>query len=356
MLPFALFLFLIPKLFSASTENPLVKVRIMELSHPVQVLVTQSGHVHHCHVSHGHMTVDGEPLASFHLAQDSSARFQVEAPPRHGTYAGSLDVFPDPKGKTLVLINTCRLADYVLGVTASEIGQGADQGAYVRALGTVVLSFALENRFRHKKDGYDFCDYTHCQVFKGLPQDPTPFAKDLEGIQALPGKGHFFSRCCGGQIDRADWVWGKAGPASQPLLCRVDGKDLCASDPLYRWQAEIPWAHVEAAVAACCDACEGPLLGFEPSARSPAGRLLALRVSFQLGARTLDAARFFSAYGKLYGWNDLHSLNFTVAHRGEMAVFEGKGDGHGVGLCQSGALELARRGWSSGRILDFYFP
>jgi len=53
----------------------------------------------------------------------------------------------------------------------------------------------------------------------------------------------------------------------------------------------------------------------------------------------------------------LHSMNCRMRDRGRSIEFyEGHGFGHGVGLCQWGAEGKARRGWSSSRILKFYYP
>jgi stage II sporulation protein D len=56
------------------------------------------------------------------------------------------------------------------------------------------------------------------------------------------------------------------------------------------------------------------------------------------------------------GRNVLPSNNFTISMQGEEFTAKGHGYGHGVGLCQLGALELAKRGYDYRQILSFYFP
>ena len=59
---------------------------------------------------------------------------------------------------------------------------------------------------------------------------------------------------------------------------------------------------------------------------------------------------------KLLGWSRLPSTNFQVTRDSENFVFEGKGYGHGVGLCQWSALEMAREGKTYREILSFFYP
>ncbi|MBE3072627.1 MAG: hypothetical protein IMZ67_06595, partial [Acidobacteria bacterium] len=47
---------------------------------------------------------------------------------------------------------------------------------------------------------------------------------------------------------------------------------------------------------------------------------------------------------------------FTVLRDGASFVFNGRGSGHGVGLCQAGAMARARAGQSEEAILAFYYP
>ena len=67
-----------------------------------------------------------------------------------------------------------------------------------------------------------------------------------------------------------------------------------------------------------------------------------------------SALRF--AVGRALGWNRLRSDAYEVGLRNGNLVFDGHGHGHGVGLCQSGATEMASEGRDARAILSFYFP
>ena len=59
---------------------------------------------------------------------------------------------------------------------------------------------------------------------------------------------------------------------------------------------------------------------------------------------------------KMLGWSRLPSTNFEVTRDNGNFVFEGKGYGHGVGLCQWSALQMARDGKSYKEILSYFYP
>ena len=59
---------------------------------------------------------------------------------------------------------------------------------------------------------------------------------------------------------------------------------------------------------------------------------------------------------KAFGRNRVPSNNFKVVKDGDSIRLKGSGMGHGVGLCQFGAFELAKRGWNYKKILSYYFP
>ena len=76
------------------------------------------------------------------------------------------------------------LEDYVLGVMRAE-GSMETEPEALKALAIVIRTFALKNRGRHAKDGYDFCSTTHCQRFTvGSPR----VSKGSHDNQALPDR------------------------------------------------------------------------------------------------------------------------------------------------------------------------
>ena len=72
------------------------------------------------------------------------------------------------------------------------------------------------------------------------------------------------------------------------------------------------------------------------------------------GQRTLRLTGYDAR--ALFGFDVLRSPLFSVQPVGDAFVFDGHGWGHGVGMCQWGAAELARRGFSAAEILAYYYP
>jgi stage II sporulation protein D len=87
------------------------------------------------------------------------------------------------------------------------------------------------------------------------------------------------------------------------------------------------------------------------------GRVVRLRCTDENGKeKVIPIAKFISDAGRLLGWNVVKSNLFVIQKSSHGWVLEGQGLGHGVGLCQYGAAELARQDFSYEKILEFYYP
>ncbi len=89
--------------------------------------------------------------------------------------------------------------------------------------------------------------------------------------------------------------------------------------------------------------------------KDDSGRATTLRLVGD-SEQTLDANAFRYAINRRMGWNTLKSSMFTIQHVGDGLVFRGRGLGHGVGLCQTGADAMGQSGVSFEAILAHYFP
>jgi stage II sporulation protein D len=76
----------------------------------------------------------------------------------------------------------------------------------------------------------------------------------------------------------------------------------------------------------------------------------------QIGTTKIPTEDFRLAIGRTLGWNQIRSNWFEVSPQGESFLFHGRGSGHGVGLCQTGAAEMAGAGKPYREILAQYFP
>ena len=75
-----------------------------------------------------------------------------------------------------------------------------------------------------------------------------------------------------------------------------------------------------------------------------------------VGQVEIGGEAFHNLMGRRFGWGQFKSPHFTVRRDGDDWVFEGTGLGHGVGMCQYGAIGMARAGRSWRAILKHYYP
>src|SRR5262249_33444569 len=125
--------------------------------------------------------------------------------------------------------------------------------------------------------------------------------------------------------------------------------DLCRGSPDASWRADLPLAQLDAVLAA-----GGRLTGLTVVERGAGGHARTVRLDGT--GRTLSGEQLRLAPGRALGWSTVKSAPFTVERAGGDLRFVGRGFGHGVGLCEAGAAELARRGAGYREILARYLP
>lgn len=236
-----------------------------------------------------------------------------------------------PSGVTVMDIE-----DYVAAALAGESGGFRSEQA-LQAMAVTVRTFARVNRGRHRAEGFDFCETTHCQDLRvnGVNDRMRRAAERTEGVilwaDGRPARV-FYHAHCGGHTESAGVLWKES---ARPWL-RGEPDSACGSG---RWTARIAAAD----------------LGFqqlEVIARSASGRATKLR--HENGIMT--AEELHRAVGRTLGWDLLRSTFFEVTKQNDTFLFEGHGRGHGVGLCQAGADARGSAGASWQQILAHYFP
>lgn len=235
---------------------------------------------------------------------------------------------------------------YVEWVLAGEMG-GVAEAEALRAMAVVARTWARTNAGRHRAEGFDFCQTTHCQRL--APGSVT--ARIREAVEDTAGltlwyRGRnadvFHSADCGGRTASAGEIW--PGMARPYLPSKED--PWCVRAGGTAWRAGIRWPQLEEALGA------RGLRYLAVSARSGSGRVLRLETS----RGPVDAETLHLRVGRALGWNLLRSRAYSVESGAEGAVFQGRGAGHGAGLCQKGAIEMAKSGADVREILAFYFP
>jgi stage II sporulation protein D len=276
----------------------------------------------------------------------------VTTPTDEHRYRGTLTLSSE-KG-VIVLLNTVRLEEYLLSVVPAELS--TRETAALKAQAIVCRTFALANRGRHT--GWDLCDLTHCQHYAGVDTETAAGTRAVRETASLVvtygGKpaGVFYHSSSGGMTTSPAYVWGgPAVPYLVPTRDALNGRDLQAASPDYTWTFTVEKRRL---LAALTDALGRPVTGIGVAGRDPSGRAVKIRLT---GAGTgLTGEKFRIVVCSRFGWGSLKSTLFELHETGGTYRFDGKGLGHGVGMSQWGAVELARMGRDYRQIIEFYFP
>jgi SpoIID/LytB domain protein len=257
------------------------------------------------------------------------------------------------------------LEDYVLGVMRAE-GSMETEPEALKALAIAVRTYALKNRGRHAKDGYDFCSTTHCQRFVVAGhRGSSPTVREgqlLDAVRATEGQAllddqgqlveAYFGASCGGETANLGTLWG----VTPPEYLHGVSDEYCLSGPHAHWSDTITRADLLRALQSDARTNVGARLDqVLVSKRDETGRaeFITLEGEHRKSVRGWD---FKIIVGRVLGWNLLKSSRFEVSRAGSNFIFRGSGFGHGLGLCQEGAHVMAARGAGFQRILEKYFP
>jgi stage II sporulation protein D len=123
--------------------------------------------------------------------------------------------------------------------------------------------------------------------------------------------------------------------------------------PHYYWKAEIDFKTMRSRLGEPYGSL-GALKNIKVTERTGTGRVRALELTDDKGRNVKVPAKDFRLF---MGANVIRSTNFTIVLSGSgKVVFNGKGWGHGVGLCQWGARGMSLQDYSYDKILEFYYP
>ena len=270
------------------------------------------------------------------------------------------------KDGTALVVRDVAVEDYVAASVLAEVhpdpADPAVAGRIFEVQAVVARSYAVSNRRRHAAEGFDLCATTHCQLYEPARLRTSRWsaaAKDavrrtageVLWFQGTPARAVFHADC-GGHTSHAAAVWGGAAP---PYLAA--GRDAGpALDAHREWTFEARGTALRDALNADPRTAIGATLDqIEIAGRDAAGRaeMIVLR-----GTRTfvVRGEIFRDAVTRALGAGSLRSTLFSVKKTRDGFVFAGKGFGHGVGLCQAGAMARLRAGASADDVLRHYFP
>jgi len=296
--------------------------------------------------------------SSFHLGKRS--------------YRGSLRV--RTVDRSLAAVNELALEDYLKGVVPGEIGRKLDPRMLeaVKAQAVVARTYAIRALGQYGAKPWDLRDDVRDQMYEGRGgEDPLctravheTTGRILVDRAGKPVDAYYHSTSGGSTADIAS-VW--PGKTVRPYLRGIDdtapdGRAWGAFSPSASWTEtwtekslhETVRANLREAMGKPCD--PGEVKSLSIAGYDASSRVRKLVVTGRKGACEVAGDRVRWALRRPAGAGILRSARFTLEHAGNRYVARGTGNGHGVGMSQTGALGRARAGQKHDTILQTYYP
>jgi stage II sporulation protein D len=257
-------------------------------------------------------------------------------------YTGNIDIWKGYNG--LYIINELPMEEYIKDVVSAEVGPDWAMEA-LKAQAVISRTYALYHKSMNGNSIYHIASSVLHQVYKGNNHDArTAYAVEETKGEILTYDGKpieaFFHSTCGGKTEDPEEVFGKSYPYLKPV------ESECEISPYCTWERKIPLSEIEKSLN---------ISGIEVisiKSHTSTKRVKQLNIKTKSGTTAINATDF----RKALGWSRLPSTNFTLTNNGDWIFFEGKGYGHGVGLCQWSALKMAHEGKNYKEILSLFYP
>lgn len=252
---------------------------------------------------------------------------------------------------SLMVVNAVDLEEYLFGVLKDEIPPGWPAEA-AKAVAVAARTYAVYRRLRNPDALFHLRATTASQVYGGARGEDarTNWAIRATRGQILTFGGQpfpaFYHSCSGGATEDAMDVFGLE---YDTVLGVKD--DFSLACPYVLWVERLTRQQIEDNLARAGYQV-GRVLAIQDLIRSRTGRIFQIEVRHSRGTLVLEGRRFREAMG-----NDvIRSTDFQVREEGGAFTFVGRGSGHGVGLSQWGAKEMADLAFQHHDILKFYYP
>lgn len=264
------------------------------------------------------------------------------------SYSGKIYIIP--AGNTFHLVEHAPLETYLYGVLPYEMSYSWPLEA-LKAQAVAARTYTLKTLESVKNQNFDLFSDVRSQMYKGggKQYDSVKKAVDSTRGEVLTYQDKLFftyyhANCGGGTDDVRSWNPGTA--SIKPLSgasCKTDSHSKS-----YKWQMSISRAKVENYAQSV--GLSGSLKSIKIARKTDTGRATNLTIRTSKGSKTVPCGKFRLATG-------IRSCKITkLSVRKKEVYFEGKGYGHGIGMCQDGAHGMAQDGKNYKKILKNYYP
>ena len=263
----------------------------------------------------------------------------------------------------LIIISEVDLENYIARVVETEGGPKSPT-EYYKSQAIICRTYALEKFSRHIEEGFNLCDGVHCQAYKGK----SIYSKIiLEATKSTSGliivdtnltliTAAFHSNCGGETVNSEDvWVMPKS-------YLKSVKDNFCIEQPNSKWKKTISIAQwkkyltsygikIPSIRGGGLDIVSGGVCNSNPD-KTQIDELLFeqqnRKVYYTINNASIPLKRIRD------DWK-LRSTFFSIKSEGNNLLLKGKGYGHGVGLCQEGAMQMAKMGYNYKEIIKFYY-
>jgi len=261
-------------------------------------------------------------------------------------YDDELQVTLTSDKSQLLLINKVGLESYIAGVVQSESGK-SNNIEYYKLQAILCRTYLLAHISRHADGGFEVCDDVHCQAY--LSRATEKIVKNAvtstKGLVVVDNNLNLitaaFHSNCGGQTCNSEDVW-----AIPTTYLKSVNDSFCTRRVHSSWQRTIPyddWKDYLKAKGKKESDTVAKQSESLPFYQENNRAIYYIDGNLKLPLKTIR--------------NDfkLKSTFFSIEQNGSSVVFKGRGYGHGVGLCQEGAMEMSKLNYTYLDILGYYY-
>jgi stage II sporulation protein D len=280
-------------------------------------------------------------------------------------YSGDMKVISD--GKFVYLMNLLDVEEYLKGVIPSEmpLGRGMEYYEALKAFTIVARTYTFQ-RLADSGKLFDVRTDVRDQVYSGIDRHHVLSNRVVDETRGMLLEYQnqpamvYYSSTCGGATEDIENVFGNS---KIPYLKSVnDGNPpYCSASPRFTWEEKFTGERIISLLntSGKINTKDYQLSDIKINSRFRSGRIneLEILLKHKNGSHPVKLYGNNIRFILLTGRNQtLNSNNFEIIKNGREYIFKGKGWGHGVGLCQWGALIQSTQGKDYSSILRYYFP
>ncbi|MBU0982310.1 MAG: SpoIID/LytB domain-containing protein [candidate division Zixibacteria bacterium] len=285
-------------------------------------------------------------------------------------YRGIMRILPN--GQSVRAINVIYMEDYLRGVVPPEIGPRADSEIEaVKAQAVAARTYAMAHLKQYAGQPYDMKSSIMDQLYEGVNVETRLVNKAIDATAGVVISfqdnmiNAYYHSTCGGRTDDIEEVWERQEVG---YLKAVDDSSACSWSKYFTWREVFTERQLRGRIEQYLSSDRGRDLRISPVTnvvvmdRSAGGRIKKLLVHTETDVYHFSKDKIRWVVGRTSNPDlILPSSNFDVVLDRDGAgklthiTFNGRGYGHGVGMCQCGAIGHARDGWGYERILTLYY-